>query len=203
MTSYGGGWTLILKTGGKPTTTTFAYDSPYWTGTGLVNPTDFAPNGPNCNATESKLASFNDVIGQDLRMQFVVPSGIDSVFPINTATALTTFKGPQNMLLGSTVQACNGPILQNAPGYNAAVMNFGQGEQFFGINGQSGATKGIRIGFGSESKGYDPWSPLIGFGPKDSFTYSIMLFDQGSCGTCGCYGSGVEEAWPSGNLWIR
>ena len=54
MDTQGGGWTLALKSHG--TSSTFAYDSAFWTNTTTHN-----PNAPDLDTQEAKLASFHQI----------------------------------------------------------------------------------------------------------------------------------------------
>jgi hypothetical protein len=204
MTTDGGGWTLVMKlTSG---TNTFEYDASAWTTTDLVNPDDVMPNAAPAGAN-AKLASFNDVAGQALRLEWIDPNLAGAAFVYDalggqTALALFSFDD-EIQLAGNEDNGCHGDALSDAPGYLSHAMRHGQGHQFYGINGEddsNGNYGAVRFGFGSNDEDGNAWGAKQGIGSPDG---SIEWQSHDDCNNCGCYGEAYASEQLSANLWVR
>ncbi|TNF32434.1 MAG: hypothetical protein EP329_10235 [Deltaproteobacteria bacterium] len=212
MTSGDAGWTLVMKL--STNTQNLTYGDAEWTGTGLLNAAGPRPNTLFETSTDAKYPAYNTVTGSGLRLDWIGVSTGDWTYTLGggETTALSVFSGSENLIAGDeTYDACNSALLSSAANYDGTHMKFTQGAQFYGINGDNGATTplNLRWGFGSNdevdgtpSANGEAWEPLVGVGgPNDSIFWTTA---SDAYANCGDYGSGATTYTNlAGNLWIK
>lgn len=214
MTTDGGGFTLIMKLAN--TGPAVFYDSPLWETEELLREDDLVPNR-SVHGRVAKFPGFNHVTGSAIHLQWLDP---EVTFPFDgvlggDGTALTAFRGDEQRLAGGEDDGCNGELLESAPAYDATVMRFGRGHQFFGLNGHdtgiSGTEGRARLGYASNDEQATAWSAQNGVsvfnsgGEATVFWTGITDEDCGGAGEteCGCYGERYVPAPTCVNVWVR
>lgn len=206
MDTDGGGWTLVMKL--SSSTNVFRHSANYWTSPNVHNSADHTPNAA-APGTASKIASFNAVEGDELRLEWFGNTVGGHEFRYDGLagrTALELFSGPKELVEGNENTQCDPSALTAAPGYAANMMGHGNGHQFYGVNGSDPASDGeetdsLRFGFGSNDEDDTAWSPQQGIGAG---SHSLRWRSQEDCDNgCGCYGNDTEINTLAANLWVR
>lgn len=214
MTSGDAGWTLVMKL--STNTTALTYAASEWTTTTLLAAGNPHPNVKLVNASNAKYEAYNTVVGTTLRLDFLAPAGVSWTYPLGAGeqTGLDVFSGAQQLIVGDvSFGPCHDPVLSASNNYDAGLMRFGSGSQFYGFNGANvhSAEARIRWGFGSNfrkhpsSEADAAWRPQNGIGsPTASIFWS---YQHDPCDPCVCYGAEAplppEYLETAGNLWIR